>query len=229
MAKPIEVTLNVYDLGTSSAIRALNRVLRDLGSGAFHCGVELCGHEWSYGHCGIFSSPPRSCMGHNFSEAVPMGVAFLSRKEVLALVRFLERDWPGSKYDLMKHNCCQFANAFCQRLGVGGIPPWVTRLAGAGSAMGGFTETFGLGTCCCVDRRGAEASLGGFPVSVDCNPETWNDEEVEAVWNGGHPWCAKPLSPEARKQMSGRVLARGDGARPTALAVRRALPRHKGA
>jgi len=225
VAKPIEVTLNVYDLGTSSAIRALNRVLRDLGSGAFHCGVELCGHEWSYGHCGIFSSPPRSCMGHNFSEAVSMGLAFLSRKEVLALVRFLERDWPGSKYDLVKQNCCQFANAFCQRLGLGSIPPWVTRLAGAGRAMGGFTETFGLGTCCCVDRPGAEASLGGFPVAVDCNPEGWNDEEVEAVWNG-HPWCAKPLSPTSRRQMPGRVLARGDGSRSAEGVVRRALPRH---
>lgn len=151
---PVEVTLNVYDLGTSSTVRTINRMLRGLGSGAFHCGVEVCGHEWSYGHCGIFSSPPRACMGHSYSESVPMGISFVAEREVLLLVRHLERDWPGRRYDIVTHNCCQFSDAFCQQLGVGCIPPWVTRLASAGVAFGGLSESLKLGSCCCGDSSG---------------------------------------------------------------------------
>eukprot|EP00444_Apocalathium_aciculiferum_P007793 CAMPEP_0183395760 /NCGR_PEP_ID=MMETSP0370-20130417/9556_1 /TAXON_ID=268820 /ORGANISM="Peridinium aciculiferum, Strain PAER-2" /LENGTH=277 /DNA_ID=CAMNT_0025576441 /DNA_START=20 /DNA_END=853 /DNA_ORIENTATION=- len=149
------VTLNVYDLGTSGAVRALNRVLRDFGSGAFHCGVEVLGHEWSYGHCGIVSSPPRDCMGHNFSEAVTMGMTNLALKDICKMVRMLEKDWSASKYDIMTHNCCHFGNQLCLDLGVGSVPSWVMRLANTGSSVSSMAGlmTAGLRPCCCVPSQ----------------------------------------------------------------------------
>merc|ERR1712194_720802 len=38
-------------------------------------------------------------------------------------------EYPGHDYDLLRRNCTHFADDFCQRLGVGGIPGWIHRLA----------------------------------------------------------------------------------------------------
>merc|ERR1719401_1782300 len=43
--------------------------------------------------------------------------------------------WRGEDYDLLRHNCCHFADALCVALGVGHIPFWVTNLAGAGASL----------------------------------------------------------------------------------------------
>jgi len=37
--------------------------------------------------------------------------------------------WCGRQYDILGQNCCSFANALCERIGVGSIPPWVDRFA----------------------------------------------------------------------------------------------------
>merc|ERR1712032_953780 len=53
----------------------------------------------------------------------------MTEAEVLALIRRLEHDWPGSCYDSFKRNCCHFSDEFCRRLGADAVPPWTTSLA----------------------------------------------------------------------------------------------------
>mmetsp|Transcript_109401 Transcript_109401/g.235639 ORF Transcript_109401/g.235639 Transcript_109401/m.235639 type:complete len:121 (-) Transcript_109401:9-371(-) len=58
----------------------------------------------------------------------------------------MEGVWPGHTYDLLKNNCCNFADRLCQCLGVGGIPDWVMNLAGTGRAIAETTESIDLYT-----------------------------------------------------------------------------------
>merc|ERR1719223_1442038 len=43
------VMLNLYNLGGLPGSCTLNKLLSPLDMGVFHCGVEVCGVEWSYG------------------------------------------------------------------------------------------------------------------------------------------------------------------------------------
>jgi len=149
----VPVTLNVYNVGTSSLPMMINSVLKPLGTGAFHCGVELMGSEWSFTDIsgprkaelsGVFPCAPKTCPGHTFTDTVPMGNAYLSEADLHNLVLVLEQEWPAVVYDTLHNNCCHFANEFCQRLGVGSIPPWVMHLAGAGVSVSDATDF----TCC---------------------------------------------------------------------------------
>jgi len=157
IAVPVPVTLNIYNVGTSEEVRAINKVLRVLGTGAFHCGVEVYDSEWSYrgtgfGMPGVFSRRPRQCEGHIYSESVSMGVTLMSRRHVHDVIRVLSRDWPGSKYDLLKYNCCHFCDAFCKLLGVGQIPGWITNLASTGAAIMETGEYIGRRTISFGDK-----------------------------------------------------------------------------
>jgi len=134
------VTLRVYNLGKSSEVRHINRILRALGTGAFHCGVEVYGREWSYrgnssSATGVFSCRPCECDRHSYYESMPMGSTTLSEDDVLLLVKQLEKEWLGTYYNVLTHNCCHFSELFCRCLGVADIPPWLTNLADTGAAI----------------------------------------------------------------------------------------------
>merc|ERR1719482_2559590 len=107
---PAPVHLNVYDLSTSTVIHNANRLLRLVGTGAFHVSVEIYGTEWSYGsgepgpECeplylhdgtgsGINGCEPHSCQLHSFAETVPMGETLLTEMEVKELLNALASDW----------------------------------------------------------------------------------------------------------------------------------------
>lgn len=134
----LHVTLNIYDVGSLGASTALNNVLRPMGTGAFHCGVEVNGREWSYGYLeqgtGVFCCIARHCPHHIFRETVPMGFCKMTEKQVNELLTLLMLEWKGCDYDALSHNCCHFSDALCRRLGVGAIPAWVTNLAGNAAA-----------------------------------------------------------------------------------------------
>mmetsp|Transcript_22723 Transcript_22723/g.51981 ORF Transcript_22723/g.51981 Transcript_22723/m.51981 type:complete len:257 (+) Transcript_22723:67-837(+) len=144
------VTLHIYDVGTSPEINILNRLLRPLGTGVFHCGVEVFGREWSYSDTtsgigtGVFSCRPRLCEGHHYCESVRMGKSPTPEDEVEELLNMLSEHWLVVEYDTLTKNCCHFCNELCLRLGVGGIPKWVMNLAGAGAAIAATGDT----TCC---------------------------------------------------------------------------------
>jgi len=140
------VTLHIYDVGTSGSISTLNWMLSPLGTGAFHCGVEVYDWEWSYSDIagstskmvditGVFCCRPRTCEGHSYYQSVEMGYTAASEVEVLKLICLLEKSWPVVDYDILSHNCCHFSDELCQRLGVGRVPDWVLSLAGIGAAL----------------------------------------------------------------------------------------------
>mmetsp|Transcript_56143 Transcript_56143/g.180181 ORF Transcript_56143/g.180181 Transcript_56143/m.180181 type:complete len:327 (+) Transcript_56143:66-1046(+) len=155
----VPVFLHIYDVGMSSEISILNRLLRPLNAGVFHCGVEVFGIEYSYSDTttgvgsGVFHCRPRLCDGHRYCETVRMGKTPTPEHEVEDLIQLLSSHWPVVAYDTLTRNCCHFCNEFCQRLGVGSIPKRVMNLASAGAAIAASGDT----TCC---RSVAEQCCG---------------------------------------------------------------------
>jgi len=134
-----QVVLHIYDVFSDDRVQAVNDVFRAVGSGAFHAGVEVIGQEWSYGytpcHTGIVFCDPMGNTAHRYREAIVMGKTKLSAEQVENLLEEMAKEWPGTDYDLLQHNCCHFCDAFCRRLGVGPLPVWVTNLAVVGANL----------------------------------------------------------------------------------------------
>lgn len=131
----VPVTLNVYDLD-EGYVASANSLLKCFGTGAYHCGVEVHGTEWSYGcNSGIFECDPRGNTAHSFKQSVSMGRTNLSETDVLSLIDELADQWLGSEYHLLRHNCCDFSNDLCKRLEVGAVPGWVKSAAGLGATL----------------------------------------------------------------------------------------------
>mmetsp|Transcript_18525 Transcript_18525/g.36347 ORF Transcript_18525/g.36347 Transcript_18525/m.36347 type:complete len:246 (-) Transcript_18525:188-925(-) len=133
---PCTVNVNLYDL---VPVKALDKGLRAMGTGAFHAGVAVYGREWSYGFSykdtGIFACEPKEVVGPEFRESLCQGETSLSEEEVDRLISELKAEWIGTEYDLLSHNCCSFSNLFCEKLGVSALPSWVTNLAQAGATV----------------------------------------------------------------------------------------------
>lgn len=142
------VVLHVYDLGRRwNGVKTANSVLRRLGAGAYHTGVEVYGREYTFGdsrkgcpkgQTGLFSDEPRRCRAHRYRESVPMGYTELSRTQVRALLERLQSEWLAGDYDLCRRNCCSFCECLCGELGVRPsptLPPWITKLAAAAGSL----------------------------------------------------------------------------------------------
>eukprot|EP00930_Biecheleria_cincta_P053423 TRINITY_DN38925_c0_g1_i1.p1 TRINITY_DN38925_c0_g1~~TRINITY_DN38925_c0_g1_i1.p1 ORF type:complete len:272 (-),score=59.21 TRINITY_DN38925_c0_g1_i1:115-897(-) len=139
------VTLHIYDVTGSAAVREMNKLLLAVGTGAFHGGVEVYGKEWSYGYAdegsGVFCCTPMACEGHQYRESVVIGETAMSPQEVGQVLEQLMEAWPGNEYDLLRRNCVLFSDELCVQLGVGNIPRWVKNLAGAGATvLDGFKQ-----------------------------------------------------------------------------------------
>lgn len=135
---PNMVLLNVYDIGDSELFQRINKVATGNNSmligGVFHAGVEVYGDEWCYGFTedgssGVSRIAPRTHPQHTYRTTVPMGVTHVERGDMRALLVRMSGEWPGSDYNLIRHNCLSFCNAFCAELGVGRIPGWIDRAA----------------------------------------------------------------------------------------------------
>lgn len=139
--QPNPVMVHLYDVTGNFAIRHVNCILSDIGTGAFHAGVEICGEEWSYGYTeegtGVFCVPPRGSENHTYRQSLEMGETDMQPEDVQALIERLRETWIGRDYDLLRHNCCHFSDELCKELGVGPVPVWVTNLAGAGATLNG--------------------------------------------------------------------------------------------
>eukprot|EP00922_Rhytidocystis_sp_ex-Travisia-forbesii_P007859 GHVS01011623.1.p1 GENE.GHVS01011623.1~~GHVS01011623.1.p1 ORF type:complete len:464 (-),score=97.52 GHVS01011623.1:159-1352(-) len=125
----LSVWLHVYDL-EAGVSKILNHLVRDLGTGAYHAGVEVFQREYYFGQTsdgstGICMTSPRRHPVHAYRESIHMGRANVSEDEFNALVVDMRRTWPGTSYDLLSRNCLNFADYFCQALGVGRIPEWI--------------------------------------------------------------------------------------------------------
>jgi len=133
------VTLHIYDVGRSEGVETVNKLLRHVGTGAFHAAVEIYGMEWSFGGTragsGVFSCPPKQCGRHHYRESLPLGQTNLYPAQVEMILGLLQQAWQGPDYDLLLHNCCHFSAAFADALAVQPVPKWVTNLAGAGATL----------------------------------------------------------------------------------------------
>lgn len=136
------VTLHVYTVGHSKAIRRLSRMTQDFlhWGGVFHGAVEVYDFEWSFGSakadvCGIFSCEPERCPMHTYRESVYLGDCRKTPQEVHDILSSMKPEWMGRTYDLFDKNCCDFSGAFAQLLGVGRIPRSVNRLAHIGGSL----------------------------------------------------------------------------------------------
>ena len=150
-----------------TALMLVNKIFRSSLGGAYHCGIEVYGLEWAFGDAGIYCTSPRhEVMGHHFREVCVLpcvtegiliasdasadppkpGIVYdrckLKPNEVRKLAKSMKPLWPGSRYDLIHCNCCHFADAFAQALGVGPLPAWINRVAriGAGADIAYLTS-----------------------------------------------------------------------------------------
>lgn len=139
------VLVRVYDLGKTMVTQGLNRTVKSYG--AFHSGVEIYGREWSFGmtfdewSTGITWNPPGDNPDHKYLETLSMGYTNLSPTQVWQIIEEMKVQWRGHTYHLLTRNCHHFTNAFCQKLGVGSIPPWLNDLAGTGAATVEFLDS----------------------------------------------------------------------------------------
>lgn len=136
----LPVYIHVYDVSQEESIQKINRVLAHKRSpvkfgGVFHAGVEVNGLEWSFGfspsetHPGVSCVEPKTHPQHHYRQTVEVGRTPLSAEDIADIISSLIEEYPGSDYDLLRRNCCHFADDFAKRLGVGGIPSWIHRLA----------------------------------------------------------------------------------------------------
>mmetsp|Transcript_1205 Transcript_1205/g.3020 ORF Transcript_1205/g.3020 Transcript_1205/m.3020 type:complete len:232 (+) Transcript_1205:127-822(+) len=210
---PTPVVLNIYNVGTSGEMMALNRVLRPLGTGAFHCGVEVFGLEWSYGDhqkgTGIFNCRARECDGHTYCESLPMGKTSLTPMEFNELIEQMEKVWLGAQYDVLKRNCCHMCEELCERLGVGAVPAWVTNLASTAATIVVAGETLDK------QRRSIGTLLAHHTnASLCCGCDPGHGEEVELI-----------MAPPYRGTGGRYAGQNGDGGKPSsATADHGALP-----
>mmetsp|Transcript_27287 Transcript_27287/g.78567 ORF Transcript_27287/g.78567 Transcript_27287/m.78567 type:complete len:435 (-) Transcript_27287:13-1317(-) len=140
----VPVFLHIYDVSQEDGVRKLNKFLAHRYSplkfgGVFHAGVEVNGLEWSYGMSPSSTLPGLTCVlpkthpCHRYRQTVDMRRSPLSAEEIADLISHLAEEYPGNDYHILRRNCCHFADDFCRRIGVGGIPGWVHRLARVGA------------------------------------------------------------------------------------------------
>lgn len=142
----LPVKLHIYDVSQEESIQKLNRVLAHKHSplklgGVFHAGVEVNGLEWSFGfscsetRSGISCCEPQKNTQHTYRQTVSMRHTGADPEQIADIIAQLIEEYPGDDYDLLRRNCCHFADDFCRRMGVGGIPGWVHRLARIGAGV----------------------------------------------------------------------------------------------
>jgi len=146
-----DLFLNVYDVSQEERVQKLNKVLAHKNSplkfgGVFHVGVEIDGLEWSYGCSTVETVPGVSCTlprqhpQHHFRQTIGGRRTQLSPEDVADIISQMIEEYPGDDYDLLRRNCCHWADDFCQRLGVSRIPGWVHRLARVGARLDGALQ-----------------------------------------------------------------------------------------
>jgi len=140
------VFVHIYDVSQEDGVRKLNKVLAHRYSplkfgGVFHAGVEVNGLEWSYGMSQSDTLPGLSCVlpkthpNHRYRQSVELKQSRFSPEDIAELISAMAEEYPGHDYHLLRRNCCHFADDFCRRIGAGGIPGWVHRLARVGANL----------------------------------------------------------------------------------------------
>ena len=124
------VFLNLYDLHNC------NGIMRAVGLGVYHSGVEVHDNEWTFaGGGGVFPHEPKRPPGDGgafvvLHSTIEIGITTASAADVERITRKLESRFFGPEtYNILHHNCNHFSNALCTELTGRGIPGRVNRLA----------------------------------------------------------------------------------------------------
>jgi len=130
-----EVWLHVYDLGPVTG-RLNEFVLRGANLGAFHCGIEVLGDEWSFQGfhdawddptlSGVVRNEPREHPAYIFRESILLGCSPLTEVAIDYVLDTMMEEWPANTYHLVMRNCVTFAEAFAEALQAPEpFPAWV--------------------------------------------------------------------------------------------------------
>jgi len=169
----LPLRLHIYDASRRENIQLFNSVFAHESSpmkllGIFHAGVEVNGLEWSFDfqprECipGVSCVLPRMHPQHRYRETIVLQPTSFSAVAVSNIISQMLEEYPGHDYDLLHRNCCHFADDLCVRLGVGGIPPWVHRLARLGAQLDAALSTAKFMKECITPRAlVAPRALGG--------------------------------------------------------------------
>lgn len=171
-----DIKLHIYDLISRDTLVQLpwgcvcavgkcftdfNSALHQLGTGAYHVGVEVNGTEYAFGatstagKSGVFSCIPKFSPGYQYRTTVEFGSREVVRRNWVSvreegktkfhqvetyvdgrqIMKEMAPDYMGTEYDILRKNCCTFARDACLRLGVPDeeIPTWFRNLADAGA------------------------------------------------------------------------------------------------
>jgi len=143
-----KVKLHIYDVSRDPNVQRVNSVFAHKDApiklgGLFHAGVEISKLEWAFGSgclddespTGVRCHQPKHNMQHSYRQTVYLGRSQCSREEVAKILAEIAEEYSAESYDLLRKNCCHFADDLCRRLGVRRPPFWLLRLACVGAAV----------------------------------------------------------------------------------------------
>jgi hypothetical protein len=172
------ISIHIYDLIAKDTLMQLpwgyiceigecfnemNTALHELGTGAYHVGVEVNNVEYAFGatnipgKTGVFSCIPRLSPGYQYRTSINFGDVPLIRKSWKSVpradksgsvytamaehvygrqvIKEMIPEYFGVDYDILRKNCCTFARDVCIRLGIKDdeVPSWFGNLAQSGA------------------------------------------------------------------------------------------------
>lgn len=151
----------VFEIG--KCFSGVNAALHELGTGAYHVGVEINGIEYAFGstdipgRTGIFTCKPKRSLGYQYRSTIDFGQRAVTRRkwkrvprpdnsgedrikvekhiDGRQIIKEMIPQYMGVDYDLLRKNCCTFARDVCLRMNVPEeeIPSWFRNLAESGA------------------------------------------------------------------------------------------------
>jgi len=186
------VWLHVYDLGPVS-----KWVLNSWSSeGAFHCGIDVLGVEFSFQAISALTEDDRTTSGltwhhpkshprHVYRESISMGSSPMRVADIGKLLEQLEKVWLARDYHCLRKNCTDFAQTLCQALKVPeSFPEWVHGVAK------GFLKPAG------------SADLSYFPKGI-CS--SWSGTSSHSVSGATVDQCEQSQTTERKADPSARA------------------------
>lgn len=179
--------VHVYDLGPLTKWTLNCWATDESHIGAFHCGVEVMGLEFSFQAVpgskegadvsGLTWHEPKSHPRHIYRESISLGLSPLGAFEISELLEGLERRWLARSYNCFSCNCTDFAAILVAGLKVPEpFPAWIHGIAKRLMAMGSTGTT-------------AERCPGCCPAPGVSTAEVLPEEEIALplATHGGHP------------------------------------------
>jgi len=195
------VWLHVYDLGQVSRF-VLNSWAAQGGGpgGAFHCGLEVLGVEFSFQAIsfgqedkdisGVTWHSPKSHPRHVYRESVWLGFTPLTTFDISKVVEHLERTWLAKDYHCLRRNCTDFAEQMALELcAPRPFPRWAHGVAKSSLLAGGcctplVAKTPGarfLAPCC--SSWGSTGTLLGTPRSSYITADVHYSVQEDGPWD----------------------------------------------